>query len=156
MKKVIEWIRTEFFSRETLIYLITGLISTAINWTVTYVFNNYLHLGYWVTSGAAFVCSLIFTYFANKKYTFKNTESMGKVLPKYLAEVLICFVLAYGAGKPVMDWFFSKVYTPDLNHDKLNTVKGILANICYIGLNYIGQKFFVFRTRKESHDEKRD
>ena len=60
MKKVIEWIRTEFFSRETLIYLITGLISTAINWTVTYVFNNYLHLGYWVTSGAAFVCSLIF------------------------------------------------------------------------------------------------
>ena len=55
MKKIIEWIRTEFFSRETLIYLITGLISTAINWTVTYTFNNFLHLGYWVTSGAAFI-----------------------------------------------------------------------------------------------------
>ena len=149
MKKIIEWIRTEFFSRETLIYLITGLISTAINWTITYVFNNFLHLGYWVTSAAAFLCSLVFTYFANKKYTFKNTEAQSKVLPRYLAEVFICFILAYGAGKPVLDWFFSKVVQPDWDADKLNTIKGILANICYIGLNYIGQKFFVFRKTKE-------
>ena len=152
MKKIVEWFRTEFFSRETLIYLITGLISTAINWTVTYILNNFFHLGYWITSGTAFLCSLVFTYFANKKYTFRNTESMSKVLPKYLAEVLICFLLAYGLGKPVLDWFFSGVIKPDMDPDKLNTLKGILANICYIGLNYIGQKFFVFRKKGEEED----
>ena len=130
-------------------YLITGLISTAINWTITYVFNNIFHLGYWVTSASAFLCSLVFTYFANKKYTFKNTEAQSEVLPKYLAEVLVCFLLAYGAGKPVLDWFFSKIVRPAWDTDKLNTVKGILANICYIGLNYIGQKFFVFRRKIE-------
>ena len=152
MKKIIEWFRTEFFSRETLIYLFIGLISTAINWTVTYILNNFFHLGYWITSGAAFLCSLVFTYFANKKYTFRNTESMSKVLPKYLAEVLICFLLAYGLGKPVLDWFFSGVIKPDMDPDKLNTLKGILANICYIGLNYIGQKFFVFRKKGDGED----
>ena len=87
--------------------------------------------------------------FANKKYTFKNTGSTREVLPKYLAEVLICFILAYGLGKVVLDWFFSAVVKTDLDPDKLNTLKGILANICYIELNYIGQKFFVFRKKEE-------
>ena len=149
MKKIIEWIKTEFFSTETLMYLITGLLSTAINWSMQWILNNYFHLGYWVTSLLAFLAATTFVYFANKKYTFKNTEEQKKVLPKYVVAVSCVFIVAYGAAKPVLDWFFSKVIILKLNEDKLNTLKGILAGCVYIALNYFAQKFFVFRKKKE-------
>ena len=85
----------------------------------------------------------------NKKYTFKNTEEQKKVLPKYVVAVSCVFIVAYGAAKPVLDWFFSKVIILKLNEDKLNTLKGILAGCVYIALNYFAQKFFVFRKKKE-------
>ena len=148
-KKIIDWLKTEFFTKETLAYLIIGLTSTAINWTLTYVLNNVFGIGYWVTSVITFLFSITFSYFMNRKYAFKSTESGRETLPKYLIEVCICFVLSYGLGKIVLDWFFSKVIILPLPDDKMNTVKGILANCCYIALNYRGQKFFVFRKKKE-------
>ncbi len=149
LKKIIEWIRTEFFSKETLMYLITGLCSTAINWGITFLLNNAFHLGYWVTSVIAFLSSAVFTFLMNKKYTFKNNDDWKKILPRYACEVLICFLLAYGALKPVFDFILSKLTVLDLGEDGVDTLKGILANCCYIAFNYIGQKFFVFRKDKE-------
>lgn len=149
MGKIINWFRTEFFTRETLAYLLIGLTNTVINWTATYVMNNVFGIGYWVTSVLTFLFGVAFTYIMNKKYAFRSAESDRETLPKYLIEVLVCFAVSYGLGKIVLDWFFSRVFVPDIAPEKLNTVKGILANICYIGLNYIGQKFFVFRKKKE-------
>ncbi|MBQ8996058.1 MAG: GtrA family protein [Oscillospiraceae bacterium] len=138
-----------FFTKETLIYLIVGLTNTAIGWIETYIYNNFFHWGYWTTSVVVFCIGLIFTFVLNRKYTFQSDEPLSKLLPKYLLEVLICFVTAYGLGKVILDWFFSNVWAPNISADMLNTVKGILANCAYIALNYIGQKFFVFRKKKD-------
>jgi len=147
MKKIIDWFKNEFLTKETLDYLFVGLGSTALNWTATYLLNRFLKLGYWPTSVITFIMSSLFTYYMNKKFTFKNDNSWKEVLPKYVAEVLICFVVSYGLGKAVLDWFFTRVFVPDWEAHTVDTVKGILANCCYIALNYIGQKFFVFKTK---------
>ncbi|MGX8774970.1 MAG: GtrA family protein, partial [Bacillota bacterium] len=106
MKKIADWFRTEFFTKETLTYLLIGLTSTAINWTGTYILNNVFGIGYWVTSILMFLLCLAFSYFMNKRYAFRNTQSEKETLPRYLIEVLICFVLSYGLGKMVLDRFF--------------------------------------------------
>ena len=139
-----------FFTKETLIYLIVGLTNTAIGWIETYVYNNFFHWGYWVTSVVVFIIGLIFTFVLNRKYTFQSDAPLKELLPKYLLEVLICFVTAYGLGKVILDWFFSSVWKLNISADMLDTVKGILANCAYIALNYLGQKFFVFRKKTES------
>ncbi len=153
MKKIINWFKTEFFTGETLSYLIIGLISTAMNWTLTYVFNNTFKLGYWISSSLTFVICTAFSYIMNGKYTFKSTESRKETLPKYILEVAICFGLAYGLGKIVLDWFFSNIITLPLSKEKMDTLKGILAGVCHIGLNYLGQKFFVFRKKSAEPEE---
>lgn len=153
MSKIINWIKTEFFSQETLAYLIVGLTSTAFNWTLTYIFNNVFKLGYWISSALTFLISITFSYIMNRKFAFKNSGSIKETLPRYLFTVAACFVIAYGLGKAVLDWFFSKILILSLPIEKMDTIKGILANICYIGLNYFGQKFFVFRTKKTETEE---
>jgi len=142
-----------FFTKETLIYLIVGLTNTAIGWIETYIYNNFFHWGYWVTSIVVFVIGLIFTFVLNRKYTFQSDAPLKELLPKYLLEVFICFVTAYGLGKVILDWFFSSVWKLNLSVDMLDTVKGILANCAYIALNYIGQKFFVFRKKNTDNRE---
>lgn len=139
-----------FFTKETLIYLIVGLTNTAIGWIETYVYNNFFHWGYWVTSVVVFIIGLIFTFVLNRKYTFQSDAPLKELLPKYLLEVLICFVTAYGLGKVILDWFFSSVWKLNISADMLDTVKGILANCAYIALNYLGQKFFVFRKKTDA------
>ena len=153
IKKITDWLKTEFFTKETLAYLLIGLTSTAINWTLTYVLNNVFGIGYWATSVITFLICTIFSYIMNKRYAFRNTESEKETLPRYVLEVCVCFLLAYGLGKMALDWFFSKVLVLPLDEDKMNTVKGILANCCYIALNYIGQKFFVFRKNKDEEEQ---
>ena len=148
MKELWQKFSKEFFTKETLLYLIIGLTNTAIGWIETYVYNNFFHWGYWTTSVVVFVVGLIFTFVLNRKYTFQSEEPLRTLLPKYLLEVGVCFALAYGLGKVILDWFFSSVWKIQVSPDMLDTIKGILANCAYIALNYLGQKFFVFKKKK--------
>ena len=62
--------------------------------------------------------------------------------------VLSVFTISYGLMQAVLGWFFANVWAPPVSQDLLNTLTGIAANCLYIVLNYIGQKFFVFREKK--------
>ena len=135
----------DLFTRQTLSYLIIGLSKTFIGWAETYALNNWLHLGYWPTSIIVFVIGFFYSYFMNRKFTYTDVKTDGNTFRKYVIEVLICFVLAYGLGKIILAWFFGNVVVLSVSDDMLNTLEGILANIAFIGLDYIGQRYFVFK-----------
>ena len=75
MKELWQKFSKGFFTKETLIYLIVGLTNTFIGWIETYVYNNFLHWGYWTTSIVVFVIGLIFTFVMNRKYSRRSSHT---------------------------------------------------------------------------------
>ncbi|MBR5502349.1 MAG: GtrA family protein [Oscillospiraceae bacterium] len=150
MKSFIEKVKAQFFNRETLSYVIVGGISTVANWIATYILNNVFHWGYWLTSIVTFAVGMIFTFVANRKYTFRSDMPVKVLFPRFVLNVAVCFAVSYGLMQAALGWFFANVWAPPVSQDLLNTLTGIAANCLYIVLNYIGQKFFVFRTQKDA------
>ena len=80
MKELWQKFSKGFFTKETLIYLIVGLTNTFIGWIETYVYNNFLHWGYWTTSIVVFVIGLIFTFVCGALHELVRA---GRILRSY-------------------------------------------------------------------------
>ena len=148
MKALWQKIKATLLTRETISYIIVGGLSTVANWIATYILNNMFHWGYWPTSIVTFSVGMIFTFVANRKFTFRSDVPVRVLFPRFLLNVAVCFAVSYGLMQAVLGWFFANVWAPPFSADGLNTLTGIAANCLYIVLNYIGQKFFVFRRPK--------
>ena len=60
---------------EMLHFGIIGVFNTLLGLVLNLVFYNILHWNFWVATGASYTIGSIFSYFANKKLTFKVEES---------------------------------------------------------------------------------
>lgn len=148
MKSIWQKIKSTLLTRENLSYVIVGALSTVANWIATYILNNMFHWGYWPASIVTFSVGVIFTFVANRKYTFRSDVPARVLFPRFLLNVAVCFAVSYGLMQAVLDWFFANVWAPPFSADGLSTLTGIAANCLYVVLNYIGQKIFVFRRPK--------
>ena len=112
MKSFIEKVKAQFFNRETLSYIIVGGISTVANWIATYILNNVFHWGYWLTSIVTFAVGMIFTFVANRKFTFRSDLPVKVLFPRFVLNVAVCFGISYGLMQAVLGWFFANVWAP--------------------------------------------
>lgn len=98
------------------------------------------HANYWVSSVMNYVIGSIVSYFLNKYFTFQNSEKSIKQVIKFIVNITACYLLAYGMAKPLVRFALSN-YTVTIQENA-----AMLAGMCiFVGLNYFGQKFIVFR-----------
>ena len=72
-------------SKEMLKYIIAGVLTTAVNWVVFYLFK-FINPSPTVRNIIAWVISVVFAYIVNSRWVFvAKTESVGKEL-KLLGE----------------------------------------------------------------------
>ena len=57
---------------------IIGVFNTVAGYILVLIFLNVWNWNYWVASGTSYVIGSIFSYFANKKLTFKVEENSWK------------------------------------------------------------------------------
>ena len=141
---------TRFFDSSFFRFLIVGCINTLVGYGVMFGLYNLagLHrwgdLGFWLSSAANYVIGSIVSYFLNKHFTFRNTEKGSKVVGRFILNITVCYLLAYGLAKPVVTWLLS-------NTGWSQQIQGNLAMLggsaLFVMLNYLGQRFFAFRRR---------
>lgn len=139
---------------EMLHFGIVGVFNTLLGFVLIMVFYNIWHWNYWVASASSYVIGSIFSYFANKKLTFKAEGNGWKPAVKFAANIAVCYLMAYGIAKPLVGSLMAG-YFPEmagrigsLIHMEASAVEENVAIIVGMGLfivfNFIGQKFFVF------------
>ena len=123
-------------------YVLVGGSNTAICWVLSFLLP-YAGLGYWTISAVTMVFGAVYTYLLNRRYTFRRGDiAHKKAMPKFILNISICYVLSYVLLKP----FLNRIAPPDFLSTEIWTgVTLIIANVVYIILNYVGQKFFAFR-----------
>ncbi len=130
---------------EVLHFGMIGVINTLLGFFLIMIFYNILHLNYWVASATSYVIGSIFSYFANKKLTFKVQESSRAYVIKFALNIAVCYFLAYGIAKPLV-----KSVLSGYSQTIVENIAIIIGMGMFIVFNFIGQKFFVFGN-KDNH-----
>ena len=134
----------KFWTLEIVRFGIVGVLNTLIGTGVMFFAYNALHLGYWISSALNYIMGSIFSYFANKYFTFQKTgRSYGEVL-RFIFNIAVCYLIAYGLAKPLISkilMLFS--WNPERRiYEQISMVAGMGL---FVLLNFVGQKLMVFK-----------
>ena len=106
-------------------FLLVGVVNTLAGMGIMFGLYNVAGCSYWVSSAANYVLTSILSFFLNKHFTFQSRErGAGFAKP-------LCLRLLSGAAVSTRD-----------------NAAMFVGMVLFTGLNYLGQRFFAFRSPK--------
>ncbi|MDR1840015.1 MAG: GtrA family protein [Treponema sp.] len=133
----------KFIDKQFYRFLIVGVINTLIGSAIMFVLYNAAQLSYWFSSACNYIITSILSFFLNKYFTFAVKEWSLLMVVMFATNIACCYIIAYGIAKPVMRYA--------LQNQSIQTQENValFAGMClFTCLNYLGQKFIVFNSRK--------
>lgn len=135
------------FDIATLKFIAVGLVNTAVGAGVMFLLFNLFGLSYWFSNIANVVVGSIVSYFLNKYFTFKATKKSFIEVLVFAINIIVCHFLAYSVAEPLTNMVLASAN---------ETVRTNLAMLVGMGiftvLNYFGQRFIVFKYKKEKSE----
>lgn len=146
MKKLL----SKFLDKTFLRFIIVGVINTLFGTAIMFVFYNVFGLSYWLSSASNYFFGSVLSYFLNKYFTFRYKKRDWKVVGRFVLNISACYLIAYGAAKPLVRALLSGASA---------TIQENVAMLCgmclFVALNYLGQRFFAFKS-EENNDGKEE
>ena len=141
----------KLLNRETVLYLIFGVLTTAVNFVVFWVFNHLLGEDYALISNLiAFVVSVLFAYFTNKPFVFQSRDwsrsTLMKEIPAFFGGRIFSFLVEEGLILLARDVLHAGRFSL-LGIDGL-TLSKVPISVVVVILNYLFSKFWVFKKRE--------
>ena len=129
---------------KTIKFLFVGIINTLFGTAIMFGLYNLAECSYWISSAANYFFGSILSFFLNKTFTFQNKDSLKKTVPRFVLNILLCYLLAYGISKPLTLYLlqgFSVTVQENL---------AMFVGMClFTGFNYVGQRYFAFKENRE-------
>lgn len=125
---------------KTFRFILVGVVNTVVGTAIMFCLYNVFGCSYWISSAANYVLASILSYVLNKKFTFGYRGGTIVSGIKFVANIAVCYFISYGIAKPVAGNLLAE---SDLS---LRENVAMAAGMCiFTILNYIGQRFFVFK-----------
>jgi len=140
----------QFFDPTFFRFIIVGCINTLVGYGVMFGLWNLAGLhtmgdtGYWISSAANYVIGSIVSFFLNKHFTFRNQEKGAGVVIRFVINISVCYLLAYGLAKPAVSYLLGGMgFSAQLQ----GNLTMLFGSGLFVVLNYLGQRFFAFKTK---------
>jgi len=130
----------KFLNRETISYLIFGVITTGINIGI-YRLCTTVHIVYWLSTIIAWVIALIFAFVTNKIFVFESTNMQ----PVHVFKEAISFVAARLVSG-LCDLGFM-IFAVEIIHMD-DFIAKIITNVFVVVINYLFSKLVIFKKNK--------
>ena len=140
MKKILS-----LFDAKLLRFLIVGVINTLVGTAIMFGLYNLAHCSYWVSSAANYILTSILSFFLNKYFTFRNKDQSLRQVLRFAINIAVCYGLAYGIAKPLC-----RALLASASVSVRDNVSMLVGMVLFTGLNYLGQRFFAFKSEEES------
>lgn len=124
----------KMINKETVLYLIFGVLTTLINITSFY-FLQKISDNLIITNSIAWIISVLFAFITNKNIVFKSNGNIIK-------EILMFFLAR------LLSLLFDNIFMLILTKTIGDMLAKIITNIFVIIINYILSKIFIF-TKKD-------
>ena len=139
MKKLLSLIDIKFWK-----FILVGLLNTAADAGISFALINLTTLNMWWCTAVPCALASVLSYFLNKHFTFRNSETGWKPVFRFALNIAVCYLLAYGIAIPVMQWALSGADAA--LRDNIAKLTGMCL---FVGFNYLGQRLFAFREKKD-------
>lgn len=136
--------KTRIDVREMIKFVLVGGMNTLIGTAVMFFAYNALGFGYWVSTALNYIVGSIFSYFANKYFTFKSKRRSVREVLRFAVNILICYLIAYGVAEPLVQKAGAH-FKMGFSESTMEQIAMLLGMCLFVGLNFLGQKLFVFR-----------
>ena len=127
---------------KTIKFLIVGVVNTLFGAAIMFGLYNLAGCSYWLSSAANYFFGSILSFFLNKSFTFGNKDSLRNTVPKFVLNILICYLLADGIAKPAVLYLLEG--SPATIQENLAMFVGMCL---FTAFNYIGQRYFAFKEK---------
>ncbi len=131
-------------------FLLVGVVNTLVGTAVMFLLYNTVGLhrwgdaGYWLSTAGNYTVGSVVSFFLNKHFTFRSQERGAGVVLRFILNVAVCMVLAYGLAQRAVAWALAGTALSAQIQGNLSMVVGMGL---FVLLNYFGQRFFAFRSR---------
>ncbi len=127
--------------KETILYLIFGVLTTLIN-IATYAFcTRILDVNYYISNIIAWFVAVLFAYITNKFYVFESKSIEYKYVIKEMLSFMSCRVLSGVIELVLMFVMLNLLLINDF-------IVKVITNIVVIIINFILSKLIVFKNKK--------
>lgn len=127
---------------EMIDYLIVGILTTIVNFSVFFFFDSVVDISYLIANALSILVAIVFSFYLNKKYVFKSKSANIQAWFREFA-LFAGFRLGSGLYDMVSMWVLVDFFYMDTNLAK------VLTEIVVVIVNYCFSKFIVFRKRKK-------
>ena len=127
---------------KTIKFLIVAVVNRLFGAAIMFGLYNLAGCSYWLSSAANYFFGSILSFFLNKSFTFGNKDSLRNTVPKFVLNILICYLLAYGIAKPAVLYLLEG--SPATIQENLAMFVGMCL---FTAFNYIGQRYFAFKEK---------
>ena len=133
----------KLINKETILYLVFGILTTAINIAVCGLLSDILKWDIYLSNTIAWILSVIFAFVTNKIFVFNSKSTDKKVLLKETVFFLIARLISLGFDMLVV-WLMAYIWGINV------LIVKIISNIIVIIMNYIFSKLFIFNNKQHT------
>lgn len=140
LKELINTIIKKFMTKEVILYVVFGVLTTIVNIATFYVLTKYFHLEENASNIIAIILAVVFAYITNRKLVFNSTASTPKqiiieIFKFFSARLFTMIVEFFG-----FMLLFNVLHIPDL-------ISKTTVTVVVIILNFFLSKFFAFKRK---------
>lgn len=151
-----------FFDIKFWKFILVGVLNTIVGTGLQFVLYNFTPLqgmsqkGTFIASAVSYFLASIMSYFLNKYFTFKNNEKGWKPVVRFAVNIAVCYAIAYGLAIPLTSYICTSnnitMFGWKVDVFAQNTSM-VIGSCLFVALNYIGQRFFAFKSTEEAVSE---
>lgn len=123
----------------TIKFVVVGIINTILGISLMFIFYNLLNFSYWFSTSLDYFFVSIFSFYANKYFTFKSNNTNLREKIYFIINICTCYIISYSISVKISNILLAN--RPIEIQENFAMALGMC--ICTI-LNYLGQRYFVF------------
>ncbi|MGZ4164820.1 MAG: GtrA family protein [Tumebacillaceae bacterium] len=124
-------------------FLLVGVLNTLVGLSATYLLLNVFQLSYYPSTFLGNAIGAVVSFFLNKTFTFKSKGAIGWDAVRFVVVILVCYGVSYTWGLHLTKSLLSHLTT---NSKWVENGAVLVGAGFYTITNYLGQRFFTFRT----------
>ena len=133
-------------NKETILYVIFGILTTIVNLIAYYLFSNIININYLISNAIAWIISVVFAYITNKFFVFNSSDINKDVIIEEFIRFMNCR-LASGLAEILLLFLFVDLLL-------MNDIVGkLIIGILVAVINFIFSKVFIFKGIDELRSE---
>ena len=133
-------------NKETITYLIFGILTTAVNYIVYYLLYKFTGIDALAYNIIAWVAAVIFAFFTNKLFVFESKSVKANVIFREL----LTFVSARLISLALEELFLALTVKVMGIHE---LIAKLVISVIVVIVNYFASKLFIFKKEKGDSNE---